>query len=127
MRHLTLGLLVALMIGGCVYDDQNRYNGYYYPDCQKFTSCTGCTQALGCGWCYSGSTAVCLSSPSQCSRLTTFTWTWEDNFCPGGAAVDGGIDRTGPSDGGTSSDVDGGIGEAASDGAVDELTGETGG
>ena len=126
MKHLTLGLLVALMIGGCIYDDHNRYNGNYYPDCQKFTSCTGCTQALGCGWCYSGSTAVCTSSPNQCAGLTSFTWTWEASFCPG-ASVDGGVERTGPSDGGAGGSDGAGSDAAAADSAVDELTAETGG
>jgi Plexin repeat len=115
MKNLTLGLLgLALLAGtfgaGCIENDGRRYGGYYYPTCQKFVTCDGCTRALGCGWCMSGTKGLCVSEPNQCATAESFSFNWEPTGCPGGGATDGGIDYGAPvepssTDGGTSKDV----------------------
>ncbi len=114
MKKLTLALLgivfpLALLTAGCIENDGRRYGGYYYPTCQKFKTCDGCTRAYGCGWCMSGGEGLCVNDPNLCATPTTyaFSFTWEAPGCPGGGGGDGGVDYgppVGPSnDGGTDS------------------------
>jgi hypothetical protein len=89
MKYITMGLLIALTVGGCIDDDGRGYGGRrIHTDCSKFTACRGCTLALGCGWCSSGQDGICVSEPNVCAGATTFSWTWEASGCPG--AVDAG-------------------------------------
>jgi Plexin repeat len=89
MKYITMGLLMALTVSGCIDDDGRGYGGRrIHTDCSKFTACRGCTLALGCGWCSSGPDGICVSEPNVCAGATTFSWTWEASGCPG--AVDAG-------------------------------------
>ena len=133
MKKLTLAMaavaLAAASLAGCIDDGGGRsYRGsYIYPTCQKFTTCDGCTRALGCGWCTSGNDGLCVSEPNQCATATSFSFNWEPSGCPGGAATDGGGIDYGPpvsptpADG-SATDADGGVASdaaAAPDAAAD--------
>ena len=116
MKKLTLALagvvLVAASLAGCIENDGRRYGGYYYPTCQKFKTCDGCTRALGCGWCMSGNDGLCVNEPNQCATALSFSFNWEPSGCPGATATDGGVDYGAPvepssTDGGTTG-ADGG-------------------
>ncbi|HEY2902334.1 MAG TPA: hypothetical protein VGL59_17260 [Polyangia bacterium] len=122
VKHLAWGLLMGLILSGCIDDNGRGYynRGYFPATCRKFANCDSCTMALGCGWCQSGVHGLCTSDPDQCANATTFSWTWEATGCPGapadGGAADGGTSVEPAADGGTAVDA---TSDVATDAGVD--------
>jgi hypothetical protein len=97
MKHVTLFVMFLVGAGGAVgcydpgYGDGNGGPHHGGARCRELTTCGACTPVLGCGWCSSGSKGLCTDEPNDCANVSSFTWTWELDFCP--AADDAGTVR----------------------------------
>lgn len=82
-----LASVVALALGACGDDSSPDY-AYAGPasgggdPCNSYTTCGTCTPVEGCGWCFSGSSGLCASSPDECAGMDEFTWDWNPGGCP---------------------------------------------
>jgi hypothetical protein len=113
----TLGAAaIALAVGACGDDSRASDDGAWGGTstvCHQYSSCESCTPVVGCGWCYTGGgSGMCASDPDECSKSTTFTWTWEKTGChvaPDASVVpvhDAGSNRDANSSGDANSDGD---------------------
>ncbi|HEY2731070.1 MAG TPA: hypothetical protein VGK52_14095 [Polyangia bacterium] len=92
MKFLFLAALAgAFCSSSCFSSDYGPPAGGYDPrfGCAQFSSCATCTPVLGCGWCQAGSKGLCAPDPDSCSRVASFSWTWDLAFCP--AELDAGL------------------------------------
>jgi Plexin repeat len=86
MKHLALCVGLAFGLVGCFDPDYGGGPVVGSDPCLQFTSCGTCTPVLGCGWCSTGNTGMCVSEPNECWMAPTFEWTWEFSGCPAGDA-----------------------------------------